>query len=121
MPELPLWFASPRYCAVTVSVPPLRLDVVQVAVPEPSELVVTVDALQPVFVLQLTVPVIASGPAFLPRRLLPFAIAPFWPSIVAVNVIGCPYVDGFALDATETLVVASLIVKLLLCPLFDPV
>jgi hypothetical protein len=67
---------------------------------------VTVDALQPVLALQVTDPVGSIG--FIPffPNFRPF-VNPFAPLIVAVNVTDCPYVEGFRLDATLTLVPAA--------------
>jgi hypothetical protein len=71
-------------------------------------------ALQPVFALQVTVPVTSRG--FL--DLLPFT-APFSPLIVAVNVTCCAYADGFGLEVTVMLEVAELMVKLPVCGLVE--
>jgi hypothetical protein len=55
-PELPMWLLSPEYVAVMASVPTGKPEVVHVAVTV-SPLPETAPALQPVFALQLTVPV----------------------------------------------------------------
>jgi hypothetical protein len=61
-----------------VSLPTGRLDVVQLAVPGVPEVTGVVP--QPVFELQVTLPVTVMG-------LLPFT-CPYWPGIVAVKVTG---------------------------------
>jgi hypothetical protein len=81
---------------------------------------VTVLVLQPVFELQLTVPV-TSFDFTRPLRLLRPFTKLFSAAIVAVNVTGEPYVDGFTFDVTAVVVVAWLMVKLLLCELLDAV
>jgi hypothetical protein len=54
------------------------------------------------------------------RLAWPFTF-PFSPLIVAVNVTDCPYEDGFALDVTDVLEVAVLMVKLSVCELLEAV
>ncbi len=84
-PELPLWFASPEYVAVTVSVPPARAAVVHVATP--------VDGFNGVELshetFQLTLPPVTCRGFRLLRFAWPFT-APFSPSTVAVNVTDPP-------------------------------
>ena len=63
---------------------------------------VTALELQPVFPLQLTVPVTSSGFTLFPLRLTRLYSA----LIVAVNVTDCPYVDGLPLELTLVLEVA---------------
>jgi hypothetical protein len=71
---------------------------------------------QPVFVLQVTDPLTFCG--FAP--FLPFLLTcPFSASIVAVNVTGEPYADGLLLEATDVVVLAWLMAKLLPCVLAE--
>ncbi len=73
---------------------------VQVAVPGLPD--VTVDALQPVLLLHVTVPLMFCDFAW-PLR--PFT-CPYWPLIVAVMVTDCSKTDGFPLEVTTVVVVA---------------
>jgi hypothetical protein len=74
------------------------MEVVHVATPGLPD--VTVDALHPVLVLHVTLPVTFFGFA------CPLT-SPYWPLIVAVNVTLCPNVDGFRLDVTTVPAVAD--------------
>jgi hypothetical protein len=112
---LPLWLLSPEYDAVIVSVPPGRIDVVQVATPGLPD--VTAVGLHPVFALHVTVPLTTC--CFTPFLLVRPLTFPFSPLIVAVKVTGCPYVDGLPLEVTVVVEVASLIAKLPLCGLLE--
>jgi hypothetical protein len=87
-PLLPLWLLSPAYVTVTVSAPAGNTVVVQLATPGLPE---SVEGEQPVFALQVSVPIgcgVTARPvsSFL-RRLL---ISPFSPVTVAVKVTDCP-------------------------------
>ncbi len=77
---------------------------VHVAVPGVPDVTVVVP--QPVFPLHVTVPVRFCGFAC-PLR--PFT-CPYCPLIVAVNVTGWLYTDGFALELTAVLEVARIAV-----------
>ena len=100
---------------MTVSLPTDRLLVIHVVVPGVPEVTGVVP--QPVFELQVTVPVTTCERTF-PLRL----IAPYWPGIVAVNVTDCPYADGFWLELTVIVPEpAWAIAKFPLCGLIEPV
>ena len=78
--------------------------------------VVTAVVPQPVFELHATVPLTSwACPATNPRPrtapLRPFT-SPYCPLIVAVNVTGCPYVDGFVPEVTVVVDVADVMIKL---------
>jgi hypothetical protein len=59
--------------------------------------------------------------AFRGKTPLRFTTSPYCPSMVAVNVTGCPNTDGFWLEATDVDEVACVMLKLLLCVLLEPV
>jgi hypothetical protein len=101
-----------------VSLPAFRAVVVQVATPGYP---LTVLVLQPVFELQVTLPVTSFDFTLPLRPARPFT-PPFSPVTVAVNVTDCPYVDVllFEDDATDVLDVAALMAKLFVCELLDP-
>jgi hypothetical protein len=71
---------------VTLSVPPARLLVVQLAIPGLPDVTGVVP--QPVLPLQVTDPVTSFR--FTPRLLTAPFTSPFSPLIVAVNVTDCP-------------------------------
>jgi hypothetical protein len=103
-PLLPVWLLSPEYVAVTVSAPPGKTAVVQVAVPGFPEVTEVVP--QPVFVLHVTDPLTSS--ARTPSECTPpFLIKPNCPEIVAVNVTDWPYTDGSVPEVTTVAAVAS--------------
>jgi hypothetical protein len=91
---------------VTELLPTGSAEVVQVAVPGVPEVTEVVP--QPVFALHATEPFTASECAPSERiRGLTFFSKPYCPEIVAVNVTDWPYTDGFVLDVTTVVAVAS--------------
>ena len=119
LPELALWSLSPEYVAVTVSLPEGSVDVVQVAAPGLPE----VTAVIPQPVSRSTPPSLsrfAAASKPFARRARPLT-SPYSPLMVAVNLTDWPEVEGFAFDVTDVVEVASVMVKLLLCVLLEPV